>query len=271
MDRKAAPIVPSRGAHHTTRIKHALTVTGFPDHLERINNCCKDRRCNSAYCSKCRVRHVREHTTRIMRLHRSLHDEDDDLARENMRFVTILHELCRLDITEIRNALTRGKISLASIRRSFAGLMFHGRFEIEAVDTETVFNSDVCPQKTRALLDLNGGNRTTPNRDMALCHSHALLFLNGNDPESVREKLTVKFPGRYAVKIDRLYENQTIEESIRKICSYLLKDRVFYNSYMRTDGCTEGKYIDESSLSFLVMSGMSDKIGIGSSLIYTKR
>lgn len=206
----------------------------------------------------------------MIRLHQSLHGENDSLARENMRFVTILHELCRLDITEIRDALTRGKVSLASVRRSFPGLMFHGRFEIEAVDTETIFNSGVCPQKTRSLMDMNGGNKTTPNRDMALFHSHALLFLNGNDPETVREKLTVKFPGRYAVKVDHLYEDQPVDESVRKICSYLLKDRVFYNSYMRTDGYTKGSYIGDSSLSFLIRSGMNDKIGISSSLIYSK-
>lgn len=213
---------------------------------------------------------MKEHTNRMLNLHRSLHGENDKLARENMKFVTILHELCRLDITEIRDALTRGKVSLASIRRSFPGLMFHGRFEIEAVDTDIVLGSDACPQKSKALLDLNDGNTRTPDRDMALVHSHALLFLNNSNPESVRAKLTVKFPGRYAVKVDRLHDHQSIEYNISKICSYLLKDRVFYNSYMRTDGYREGRYIEDGSLSFLIRSGMSDKIGISRSLIYSK-
>lgn len=270
IDRMGAPSIPGRGAHHRTRIQHALTVTGFPDHLERINNCSKNRRCNSTYCSKCRVRHVREHTNRMIGLHRSLYGNNDNLARNNLRFVTILHELRRLDITEIRDSLTRSKSSFTSVRRSFPGLRFEGRFEVEAVDTKVIFNSDLCPQKTRALLDLNDGNRSVANRDMALVHSHALVLLGNNNPESVRERLTAKFPGRYAVKIDKLYEDQLVEESIRKICSYLLKDRVFYNNHMRTDGYKEGRYIEDSSLSFLIRSGMSDKIGISSGLIYSK-
>lgn len=269
-DRTAAPEYPVRGCRHITRIRHALTVTGFPDHLNRIENCSQGSRCGTSYCPDCRKRNVRKHTGRMLGLYRNLYNCCEDEARKDIRFVTVLHELCRPDIKEVKAGIGRAKVAFAGLRRSFPGLRIEGRFELEVVDTEKIFNSNICPQKSLALEDLNGRNRTTPNRDMLLLHSHFFVFMDGNDDGLVRDKFASRFPSRYQIKFGPLFENLSVEENIRRVSSYMLKDRYFMNNGFDTQGYNQGEYIGIDSLSFLIRSYMSSDIGIQSSLIYTK-
>ena len=175
-----------------------------------------------------------------------------------------------MDIKAVKLGLSKSKNDLAGLRRSFPDLRMYGRFELEVVDTEAIFNNDNRKQKALALTDLNDGNRTMPHREMVLVHSHFLLSLGGNDPESVRNRMTIRFPGRYAIKMDQLYKDKPITESLQTIVSYMLKDRYFYNNIMDTDGYREGAYLSDEALSFMVRSYMSYDIGIDSCLIYSK-
>lgn len=270
-DRLAAlnSLVP--GCHHINRIRHALIRTGFIDHLERVENCGPTHYCNTSYCSECRKRHVRNHTRTILKLIEEMYGGDEALARNDIRFVTVLHELCRPDIQDVKDSLGRGKRAFAGLRRSFPGLSLHGRFEFEAVDTEVIFKTNVCPQKSMALQDLNGGSRIVSDRDMILMHSHFLLFVGDNHLELVRDKMLDRFPGRYRVKIDQLHADKSVNENVDKICSYLLKDRYIYNHRFDMSGNGKRTYLRDDVLSFLIRSYMSNDIGISSSLIYSKR
>lgn len=269
-DRTTAPEYPVRGCRHITRIRHALTVTGFPDHLKQIENCSLGNRCGTSYCPDCRKRNVQKHTGRMLGLYRDLYNSCEYEARKDIRFVTVLHELCGPDIREVKAGIGRAKVAFAGLRRSFPGLRIEGRFELEVVDTDRIFNTNVCPQKSLALEDLNGGNRTTVNREMLVLHSHFFVFMGGNDDGLVRDKFASRFPGRYRIKFGPLFENLSVEENIRRVSSYLLKDRYFLNHGFDTQGYNQGEYISPYSLSFLVRSYMSSDIGIQSSLIYTK-
>lgn len=269
-DRTTAPEYPVRGCRHINRIRHALTVTGFPDHLRRIENCSQGDRCGTSYCPECRKRNVRKHTGRMLGLYRDLYNSCEDQARKDIRFVTVLHELCGPDIKEVKAGIGRAKVAFAGLRRSFPGLRIEGRFELEVIDTDKIFNTNICPQKSVALADLNGGNRGTSSRELFLIHSHFLVFMGGNDDEVVRDKFASRFPGRYRIKFGPLFDNLPVEENIRRVCSYLLKDRYFLNHGFDTQGYNQGEYIRYESLSFLIRSYMSSDIGIHSSMIYTK-
>lgn len=269
-DRTTAAEFPVRGCRHITRLRHALNVTGFPDHLSRIENCSSGNRCGTSYCPECRSRNVRTHTGKMLGLYRGLYNSCEDEARKDIRFVTVLHELCRPDIKEVKAGIGRAKVAFAGLRRSFPELRIEGRFELEVVDTDMIFNTNICPQKSAALEDLNGGNRKTSNRYMLLLHSHVFIFTCGNDSTLVRDKFAARFPGRYRIKLGPLFEELAVEENIRRVCSYLLKDRYFLNNSFDTKGYKQGEYIPHELLSFLVRSYMSSDIGIHSSLIYTK-
>ncbi len=269
-DRSTAAEFPVRSCRHITRLRHALTMTGFPDHLSRIENCSSGNRCGTSYCPECRSRNVRKHTGKMLGLYRRLYNSYEGEARKDIRFVTVLHELCRPDIKEVKAGIGRAKVAFAGLRRSFPGLRIEGRFELEVIDSDAIFNRKVCPQKSVALEDINGGNRTTPDRDMILLHSHFFVFLNGSNDGLVRDKFALRFPGRYRIKFGPLFENLSVEENIRKVCSYQLKNRYFLNHGFNTQGYNQGEYISIGSLSFLIRSYMSSDIGIHSSLIYTK-
>jgi hypothetical protein len=204
----------------------------------------------------------------LIALHRERHGSDDLKARENLRFLTVLTALCRPDHDEVASAIDRARADLTSLRRSFPGLMIQGRFEAEVVDTDTILGSHACPQKARALRGLNGGSDITPCRDMILVHFHALVFLGGHDPEVVKDKVREKWPGPYAIKMDKLFLKVSVEDSIRKIASYMLKDRYQYNHRFETSGFTNERYLREDSLSFLIRFSL--RMGIDGMLIYSK-
>lgn len=269
-DRTTAAEFPVRGCRHLTRLRHALNVTGFPDHLAVIEGCSPYRRCNTAYCKSCRSRHVKSHTDRMLSLWRGSYNSCEDRAREDIRFVTVLHELTQPDITEISGAIGRAKIAFNGLKRSFPGLRIHGRIELEIIDTDKVFSSDMCSRKRKALQDLNDGRSSFASRDVVVAHSHTFFFLGGNDPEAVRAKLAVKYDASYAVNMKSLYSDKSIDENITRLCGYMLKDRWFYSNSMDSLGNQQGVYLSDESLSFLVRSYMNNFIGIDRSLIWSK-
>ncbi|TXN14112.1 hypothetical protein FV219_03880 [Methylobacterium sp. WL122] len=168
----------------------------------------------------------------------------------------------------MKEALNRAKRALTSVRRSFPGLSIHGRFEIEAVDTWTVFETKSCPRKTAVIRELNGGHTLTGTRDMALVHFHALVFLNGHEPDHVRMKLSQKWSGSHMVQMVQLHANKSIEQSLFKICSYMLKDRYQYNHKMDSESYTDGNYLSNESLSCVVRIPIF--IGNKGMMVYSK-
>lgn len=257
-----------KGCLHKDRVKHALVLTGFDDPWRKIDACGPGSYCNSAYCRDCRERNVRSHYRRMIRLHREWHGDDDAKARENLRFVTVLNELCELDHRSVREALSRAKRALTSVRRSFPGLSIHGRFEIEAVDTWTVLQTKSCPRKTAVIRELAGGHAMTHTRDMALVHFHAVVFLNGHDAIQVRTKLSNKWPGSHMVQMVQLHANKSVEKNLFKVCSYMLKDRYHYNHRMDSYSYKDGNYLSNESLSCVVRIPMTT--GVKGMMVYSK-
>lgn len=206
----------------------------------------------------------------MLSLWRSLYNSSEDHARKDIRFVTVLHELCSPDFTEIGGAISRAKMAFNGLKRSFPGLRIHGRIELEIIDTDKVFSSDMCSRKRRALQDLNDGRSSFASRDVVVVHSHTLFFLGKNDPEAVRAKLATKYDASYGVNMKSLYADKNIDGNISSLCGYMLKDKWFYSNSMDSQGHKQGVYLRDESLSFIVRSYMNSRIGIDKSLIWSK-
>jgi hypothetical protein len=206
----------------------------------------------------------------MLSLWRDLYNSCEAQARKDIRFVTVLHALCQPDITEIGNTISRAKMDFNGLKRSFPGLRIHGRFELEIIDTDKVFSSEMCVRKRSALQDLNGGRSSFASRDVVLAHSHTLFFLGDNDPEAVRAKLAAKYDAPYGINMKCLYEDKSIDDNLSRVCGYMLKDKWFYNNSMESSGGKQGTYLRDESLSFIVRSHMNDRIGIDRSLIWSK-
>ena len=263
-----ADTIPRKGCLYKDRVRHSLLVTGFADCWTKIEDCGSGAYCNSSYCRDCRNKNSLAQSRKLIGLYRNYYSEDHE-ARENMRFVTVLCELVKPNHTAVLESLKRAKLALTTLRRrkSLPGLLLFGRFELEAIDIGRVFQLRTCDRKVETIRALNGDREESFGRDMILVHFHAVMFLNGHDEEVVRNKLKLRWPVPYGISIKRLYKDQSIEDSIRKLCSYPLKDRYRYNYDFRTNGYEDGGYINDGSLSFLVRSSMSmfDKL-----IIYSK-
>lgn len=269
-DELQADSFPVRGCRHINRLRHALRVTSFPDHLAVIEGCSPHRRCNTAYCKSCRSRHVKSHTDRMLSLWRTSYNSCEDQARKDIRFVTVLHALTQPDISEIAGVMSRAKIDFNGLKRSFPGLRIHGRIELEVIDTDKIFSSDMCVRKRRALQNLNGGRSSFASRDVVLVHSHTLFMLGGNDPESVRAKLATKYDAPYGINMKCLYDDKSVDDNIIRVCGYMMKDKWFYNNSIGSSGGKQGTYLSDESLSFISRSYMNERIGIDKSLIWSK-
>lgn len=270
-DRQSArKTIVDRRTHRHKAIE-ALRTQGFHDIASQLKNCGPRNYCGSQYCSDCRKRLVACQTEKVLGVHQDLYGDDEAKGRQNTYFVTILNELCELEAGQIRDALSRGKRSLASLRRSFEGLLTYGRFELEAIDTDVIFRHRPCPKKAIVLKHLNGDSEETPARVMGLFHLHALMFLNDHDAKVVRRKLSAMYPGNHRVELRPLHVDKPVDESLRKIVSYFLKSRVQFNYVMKTDGYQGGRLIDNDSLSRLVCFGLSNEIGVSSCNVYCKR
>lgn len=248
----------------------ALKLHGFDDIAARLNNCGPKQYCRSAWCFKCRDRLIDCQTRKVLSVHRKLHGTDELKARKSIYFVTILNELCLLDHGEVKGALERGRKALASLRRSFDGLLTYGRFELEAMDMHVIFRDRPCQKKAVVLKALNGDSEDTPARVMGLFHLHSLIFLNGHDAESVRRKLTTMYPGSYRVQMRPLYDDMSIEQSIRNLCRYMLKSKTSFNYTMGTNGDSLGRLFDNKTLTDLVIIGISNEVGVIGCNVYSK-
>jgi len=257
--------------HHKTKAIESLKRNGFDDVALHLKHCGPRSRCSSPYCVGCRNRLVSCQTQKVLRVYRELYGDDEALGRKNVYFLTILHELCELDHEQVKDALVQGKKALASLRRSFDGLLTYGRFELEAVDTDVIFGERPCLKKAIALRHLNGDREETAARTMGLFHSHIVVFLNDHDLRVVKQKIRSMFPGTYRVELRPLRNDKSVKDSLTDICSYILKSATQYNYTMESGGYRNGRFIDEEPLASLVNLGMSGSVGVGSCLIYSKR
>lgn len=248
----------------------ALKLHGFDDIAARLKNCGPRQYCQSAWCFKCRDRLIDCQTRKVLSVHRKLHGADELKARKSIYFVTILNELCLLDHGEVEAALERGRKALASLRRSFDGLLTYGRFELEAMDMQVIFHDRPCKKKAVVLKGLNGGSEDTTARVMGLFHLHSLVFLNGHDADSVRRKLAAMFPGSYRVQMRPLYDDMSVEQSIRNLCRYMLKSKSSFNYTMKTNGDSVGRSFDTKTLTDLVVLGMNNEVGVNCCNVYSK-
>ena len=206
----------------------------------------------------------------MLSLWRGLYNSCENQARKDIRFVTVLHALTQPDITEIGNTIGRAKTAFTGLKRSLPGLRIHGRIELEIVDTSKVLSSDMCVRKRRALQYLNDGRSVFASRDVVLVHSHVLFFLGGNDSEAVRAKLATRYDAPYGINMKSLYADKSVDDNLTSLCSYMLKDKWFYNNSMDSSGGKQGEYLRDESLSFIVRSHMNDRIGIDRSLVWSK-
>jgi len=259
------------------RLKHALLATGHDPTWDRIEGCCKDRRCGSYYCDSCRTGACKSQASLTIRLHRELHGADDDYARRNIQSVTILHDLVAPghkngnrynDFSEVDRSVRILRRKLNRIKKTFPGLLMVGRIELEVVNTRSILESGQCVRKASVVKHIMG-DKFYGDDNLVLVHVHFLLFLNGNDLEEVKSCFCNRWQGKYMVDVKSLYKDKDVDYNIGRLCSYYAKNRYVYNHSMDTNGYKTGRLFCDDILSYVVRIHLH--VGILGLVVWSKR
>lgn len=275
-DFNRASVLPSNTSSKF-RLRHALLFTGHESTWERIEACCKNRRCGSYYCDSCRVSACKHQADVVLSHHLRLHNGDDSLARRNIQSVTVLHELVAPghknggrynDFSEVDRSIRSLRRKLQRIRKKFPGLLMFGRIELEIVNTRSIITSGQCVRKA-SVMKLLTVDKGCDQDDMVLVHVHFLMFLNGYCLKKVKSYLVDRFPGKYMVHITSTYKTETTEHNITTLCRYYAKGRYSYNNKMDTDGYKTGRLLNNNVLSYGVRLHMY--VGYSGLVLWCKR
>lgn len=231
-----------------TLIQEALHQQGYNDLADKMANCKPSTKCHNPYCDACQKEIFHKQRKRFQAALSDPYAGDEASIREQVVFVTILHELIpfhmpetdivRFPMTELQAALAHARKRLKSIRRSFDDeITFVGAFELEAV---TGLLAQQHPVKGKVLAEMAGRDIKLSDRFL-LFHSHFLVNLNGASRDKLKERLNMEWPENRQVVVDTLYQDVPVKESLRKLADYPFKFPIRY--YLRFDKIYEAEEV----------------------------
>jgi hypothetical protein len=166
----------------------------------------------------------------------------DELARARLQFVTVLHEVCPLDLGVVRDSairLTKGFNDVASLlkRRRF-GCSFIGAIEVEIVsmkmmrdahqgDDEIVAGAG--RRKLKVLDSMLGRSRKLRSSStVALIHCHGVIDLGRCSYDEFRDGLQKMWTKPYQVEVKNLSEQyrgkkKSVTANLKDIAGYITK------------------------------------------------
>lgn len=240
-----------------TLIQWALIEHGYDAKAQEMKDCRPSNKCRNPYCDNCQRDLFAGQKKRFKDNLIDPYKNDEQKARDNLFFVTILHELIPFDrpddqilrfpTQKIHDALTEAKKQLKSVRRSFDyKIKFLGAFELEAVNGLLVSQHIV---KGKVLAQMSGADMSMDRDvDMAillsekfvLVHSHFMVDLSGVETNQDVDELPVdllkaKFkriwPSNRQVHVLPLYKDKAVSKSLKTLSDYPLKFPIKY--YLR--------------------------------------
>lgn len=223
--------------HQKTKIAEAIK-----DDDELSHMICNDGSCGSIFCMTCRGNKQNSlHKQLDGRYQNFANDED---ARDNFRYVTILHELVAISfdnvisehaaLDDIQQSVSSFKAQLKSIDRYFKqhGLWARGTIHIELVNMElfrfrSLSGKTTTKQKTLKDMEADTGKYADY---YALVHAHILFDTNGLDDKKFRMYLRRKWNlndrqvditrlTKYYIDGERFTEHK-VADAIRNIANY---------------------------------------------------
>tara|TARA_R110002072_G_scaffold300627_3_gene478536 strand:- start:5514 stop:6551 length:1038 start_codon:yes stop_codon:yes gene_type:complete len=241
-----------------TLIQSALRQSGYDALADKMAQCSPSNRCKSPYCDSCQRslfgRQRRKSDEFLWHPYR--HDETK--ARENLFFVTILHELIPFDLpddtlirfplTKVKTAIAEARTHLKAIRRTFKDrINLIGAFELEVVSGLLVC---LHPVKGQVLAEMSGSQIELQDK-FILLHSHFVVDLSEFPPDPLSGDLAVdqfkarlkkSWPAKKQIDVSPLYLKKPVHESLNRLADYPLKFPIKY--YYRWNGAFEENQID---------------------------
>lgn len=250
---------PSKNSPVIRRVGHALYKTGRMDIWNDIINCSDQYRCGSIYCNRCSKVYKYHSLNRMKNILLIKYDNNEMEFRKQVRHLTVLTHLVKLDLSAVDHAVQETKKHLTNLKRKFKGIILEGRFELEVIDVGRLLNANECLRKSEVINNFIEKQDGEFEYDMILVHFHILIDLDGHSENNVIDWMKNTWPGNHRVYMKSLWNNKDIIKNITDLSNYGFKMSHCYNMYIDGVKKNSNLYMSNEGLSFRVMS--DKKIG----------
>lgn len=218
------------------KVQKALLAAGERDLASKIARCARGKVCCSHYCRTCRAKAVVEFQKRLRARFETDVNGDPALLQQRWYYLTILCAVVEVDGASTQRAVEEAREGLYALKRKFPDLWMQGAFEFELVPISERLNNInvISKEKAETLWALLGKDRADSigrePREMIHVHLHAVVDLVQYGRNELRTWMRKKWnchPLQVQLKATR--SNQFVDEKIKKIASYGLKNRLKYN------------------------------------------
>lgn len=241
-------------ARNETLIQSALLESGYASLAKEMAGCKPSKKCRNPYCDSCQRQMFKKQRDKSDKFLWHPYQGNEAKARENLVFVTILHELVPFDqpddeivrfpMARVKSAIDEARIQLKAVRRTFKDqINFVGAFELEAVTGLLVC---LHPVKGQVLAQMNGEKIGIGDK-FILVHSHFVVDLANFPPHKLtsepaitqfKARLKNEWPGKRQVEVSPLYKDKSVHDSLNRLADYPLKFPIKY--YYRWNAMSDG-------------------------------
>lgn len=270
-------VAPVHGSKRTkTVVQQALRACGDIELAERMKNCQRGAYCSSIYCKPCRDRYVNLLHERLAARTRERHGNRHDSVYQSFRYLTVIFDVVDLrskDFTfsdrnhgkkkteimgliAVKTAMEQARRATKAMRRRFPKLWMQGAFEIEVIDTGTLFSMASDTRKARLIRSLIARRRK--HEDVAgtqiIVHCHCVVDVADIDSEQFHYWVHNRWSLPHQARLSTTYhpDKQSLELKLRKLASYCFKNRLEYNFSDETSGWEDGERIPYGELADMV-------------------
>lgn len=270
-------IAPVHGGKRTkTVVRQALRASGCDELADRMQNCDRGAYCSSIYCKPCRDRYADALRVRLAVRVKERHGNRHDRVHKAFRHLTVIFDVVDLrsqdfstakettrgqkaeiaGLNEVKRALEQARGETKAMRRRFPQLWMQGAFEIEVIDTGTLYSMASDTRKARLIRALVA-RRQKPYeaaRTQIIVHCHCVVDVADLDADAFHEWVHARWSLPHQARLSTTYhpDKQSLETKLYKLASYCFKNRLEYNFSDETSGWEDSERIPYGELADMV-------------------
>lgn len=277
-------IAPVDGSKRTkTVVQQALRASGDNDLADRIGCCRRGAYCSSIYCKLCRERYAHALHQRLAARAEERHRNQHNSVYRTFRHLTVIFDVVDLrsqefgaaiaatrgrraeiaGLTAVKSALEQARRETKAMRRRFPQLWMQGAFEIEVIDTGTLYSMASDTRKARLIRALIA-RRQNPEeaaRTQVIVHCHCAVDVADVDADEFHHWVHERWSLPHQARLSMTYhpDKQSLEAKLYKLASYCFKNRLAYNFSDETSGWEDSERIPYGELADMVR--IYDRLG----------
>jgi hypothetical protein len=272
--RRTAPVDGSKRTK--TVVQQALRASGDNELADRIKHCSRGAYCSSIYCKPCRDRYAHALHQRLAARAEERHSNQHDKVYKAFRHLTVIFDVVDLRSEEfgaaketkrgqkaeitglnaVKDALEQARRETKSMRRRFPQLWMQGAFEIEVIDTRTLYSMASNTRKARLIRALIARRRNPEEaaRAQVIVHCHCVVDVADINADEFHSWVHERWALPHQARLSMTYHpnKQSLDAKLYKLASYCFKNRLAYNFSDETSGWEDSERIPYGELADMV-------------------